>query len=87
MKAVIVTWYDAYSLDTWYASNEIKEKLAKQPKGALTYSMGFLFQENNDAIVIAQSWQPGEEEIGEASHAGFLIVPRAMVKEIEVLKD
>jgi hypothetical protein len=86
MKAVIVTWDDAYTMDEWSTKSDIVNKLRAQPKGEPTASCGFLFEETDKSIVLVQSEQP-MEEVTEATFAGLLLIPRGMVQEIEVLKD
>lgn len=86
MKVVVVTWEDAYTMDEWSTKSEIVNKLLAQPKGEPSQSAGFLFEETDDSIVLVQSEQP-TEEVTQATFAGLLVIPRGMVKEIEVLKD
>jgi hypothetical protein len=83
MRSVIVTWHDAYSLDAWYSKVDIDEKLARQPQGAISYSQGFLYSDTEDSVTICQSFQPEDD----AMMAGFLVIPRSMVFEVEVIKE
>ncbi len=86
MKAVIVIWDDAYTMDEWSTKSEIIDKLKAQPRGEPSLSCGFLFAETEENVVLVQSEQP-TEEVTQATFAGLLVIPRGMVQEIEVLKE
>lgn len=85
MKSVIVTWYDAYTLDEWHTKLELIETLTNTPKGEPTRSQGFLFEDSEDRVILVQSIQ--DESVTKDSLAGLIIIPRGMIKGVEILKD
>jgi len=86
MKIVFVSWYDVYSLEQWLDKTELRAILADQPRGALTFTPGIVHEENDDVLVLVQSLQPETEETG-MNVAGLIVIPKGMIKDIEVLKE
>ena len=88
MKLIKVTWYDAYELSAsdWYSPEEIDKKVPVEKTGELVISIGFVFRENNNHIILIQSHQP-EGDPGDTTLSGAIFIPMGMVKDIKVLEE
>lgn len=87
MKAVEVTWRDAYDLNAWFSRVELDAALAEQAKSGISRSRGWLYYEDADRIVLVMTVQPDVERADEESMAGILVIPRGMVMDIKEEKN
>lgn len=81
MKLVIVKWFDACSFDEWHSRAELRAKINDIHKEAETITTGFLYDQNENIVVLVQNYQ-GETEATEENLSGIMIIPRGMIRDI-----
>ncbi len=83
MRKVEVFWKDTYSIceAPWTS----REELEKQTNGHMPIcSMGYVFKENDDYVVITQSCNPFEKDGGE-EFGMSVAIPKGMIDSIRDL--
>lgn len=77
-----VGWWDAYSLDDWLSVEEVKKDLDDQPVGILCRTVGWVIENTEKRIALAQTWQPNGSK---HDYGALWIVPRGCIMYIREL--
>jgi hypothetical protein len=70
---VIVSWYDAYSVDGWQHAEDIREDKTK----AIVKTVGWLVASDKTHTVLTMQRQPGTDRAG-----GTMLIPTRCVESI-----
>jgi hypothetical protein len=78
MKLIEVTWHDTLELSSsdWYSIDEIEQKVPTDKKGEVCQSVGYLYRENDNHIILVQTYQPNVKDPTESSLSGVIVIPK-----------
>ena len=83
MKKVEVVWYDIYEVDGWRTLKSFNEQVEKEPRGVVCRTIGYIVQQSDELISVAQTLQ--EREPDEAEFSNFINIPTGIIREVREL--
>jgi hypothetical protein len=84
MRLVEILWNDAFEVDgtDWFSAEELEQRIPVDKKGEAQLSIGYVFRENDNGIILVQTHTPEENDKKANSLSGILFIPRPMILEV-----
>lgn len=84
MRLVEVLWNDAFEVEgtDWFSVEEAEQKIPPDMKGVSQLSIGYIFRENDNGVILVQTYSPNEKDKTANSLSGLMFIPRPMIVEI-----